>query len=198
MDPAPACRHHPRAAEGSPAHAGMDPPSITSSVQQIVRGLPRPRGDGPFENIKDPLAPTAPPPTRGWTPLRPVLPCAKRRLPRPRGDGPIEIIGHDIYNKAPPPTRGWTLPRRDCHQCRGGSPAHAGMDPNSHRHPLPSRRLPRPRGDGPPFPIGPPALVIGSPAHAGMHPLQGPMSRPGGRSRLPRPRGDGPCGGSTP
>src|SRR4051812_13449834 len=60
------CRARPVvAALGSPAHAGMDPPSSTAPPSRSR--LPRPRGDGPDAIGHLPQALVAPPPTRGWT-----------------------------------------------------------------------------------------------------------------------------------
>ena len=157
---------------GSPAHAGMDPaPTVRSSLP--IR-LPRPRGDGPCMAALPYCRMAAPPPTRGWTPTTPsTMPSTRgspahagmdrdaptsktrrARLPRPRGDGPKSQPKCAPREWAPPPTRGWT-------RCAGagphrgwGSPAHAGMDRDPPGSPTPRRRLPRPRGDGPPIRSG--------------------------------------------
>ena len=85
-----------------------------------------------------------------------------------------------------------------------------GEQDNQYFQPLDSKRLPRPRGDGPSprstairaVSVAPPtrgwslgrtafrAFHRGCPAHAGMVPI--PAFRRGPTSRLPRPRGDGP------
>ena len=213
---------------GSPAHAGMD--RARSRRSGWPSRLPRPRGDGPLalHAVAQPMA--APPPTRGWTHARETCtargigspahagmdPSVKRagrrtpRLPRPRGDGPELTSALKGIGKAPPPTRGWTPAQDHGHANRVGSPAHAGMDPSSRAPPACSRRLPRPRGDGPlaalseeQFDEAPPptrgwTLRIeplerrgdGSPAHAGMDLRDTPKSVV--VERLPRPRGDGP------
>jgi hypothetical protein len=91
---------------GSPAHAGIDPISVSSSTENI--GLPRPRGDRPCAATGATVVGSAPPPTRGSTARR--HPAAHHRpgspahagidppqgmetprcrgLPRPRGDRP--------------------------------------------------------------------------------------------------------------
>ena len=172
-----------------------------------------------------------PPPTRGWS----VWGAASRkrrsgspahagmvpgrggdrgrcgRFPRPRGDGPWRLRATPASRAVPPPTRGWSGVKGPPSSTGSGSPAHAGMV-----RPLPRRRggrggFPRPRGDGPEYPMSndllppvpPPtrgwsghrrgggAHRPGSPAHAGMVP-NGPRRRDGGRG-FPRPRGDGPA-----
>ena len=50
---------------GSPAHAGMDP--IRAQRYHVSQGLPRTRGDGPFERQPTQGLNKAPPHTRGWT-----------------------------------------------------------------------------------------------------------------------------------
>ena len=216
---------------GSPAHAGMDR-EVGHAVVPGVR-LPRTRGDGPEEWAWQGMEGAAPPHTRGWT--QPDVAGPDRRhgspahagmdlsyprdctdvfgLPRTRGDGPNRPRPTLGLAAAPPHTRGWTRWRGLHHGLRGGSPAHAGMDPGA-RGFAPSRPgLPRTRGDGPVsastldetkgapphtrgWTVGP--LLgdrhrTGSPAHAGMDPSR---SRCAGRtSRLPRTRGDGPGSG---
>ena len=111
---------------------------------------------------------------------------------------------------APPHTRGWTLDVRRHQGLRGGSPAHAGMDPSMKRVTGGKQRLPRTRGDGPAagratariFPAPPHTRgwtryrtqlgrgCQGSPAHAGMDPC--PHRCATRFPRLPRTRGDGP------
>ncbi len=213
---------------GSPAHAGMDP-SAGSRPAPGAR-LPRTRGDGPY-TVQGPVAADlAPPHTRGWTHHTGVHRCGRSgspahagmdpwrsssvrrftRLPRTRGDGPRALREARYHVKAPPHTRGWT-PRRRAHPCsEGGSPAHAGMDPDHLVGFRDRSRLPRTRGDGPATVVyadrasaAPPhtrgwtrgagvgeSRVAGSPAHAGMDPSR-PSPRPS-RARLPRTRGDGP------
>ncbi len=155
------------ALEGSPAHAGMDPPQ--QNTQDMISRLPRSRGDGPCAARPSRLSTSAPPLTRGWTPpgarrvpraggspahagmdpRRHVDASREDGLPRSRGDGPLRAALADRSAWAPPLTRGWTP--ATVYHCRpsAGSPAHAGMDPlmrPSHRS---CSGLPRSRGDGP-------------------------------------------------
>ena len=140
-------RFHGGGERGSPAHAGMDPRSTSSSPTS--GRLPRPRGDGPYLSAPGAGTSTAPPPTRGWTlrrcggagglrgspahagmdPRSSFAARAPCRLPRPRGDGPVGSFSSSRRNRAPPPTRGWTHALRAIHRAAAGSPAHAGMDP---------------------------------------------------------------------
>ncbi len=132
------------------------------------------------------------------------------RFPRPRGDGPLLPQVGLHFGEVPPPTRGWS-PRffqKPLHL--PGSPAHAGMVPQTARSYHARRRFPRPRGDGPAywsvsydsgmvppptrgwscFSLTAPPVTTGSPAHAGMVPRR--QSASAVTSRFPRPRGDGP------
>ncbi len=133
------------------------------------RRLPRPRGDGPRYAIGSASRRSAPPPTRGWTPVTGSVPTATAGspahagmdprcfspmtlftgLPRPRGDGPSRLVTSPSITAAPPPTRGWTRADVDGAARLDGSPAHAGMDPSRCRRCRSPRWLPRPRGDGP-------------------------------------------------
>ncbi len=152
---------------GSPAHAGMHPPTIR--FQTPVTRLPRPRGDAPsFDPLVAALT-EAPPPTRGCT-LEFTQPQPERlgspahagmhpssgaphgvddRLPRPRGDAPDIEATLRKARAAPPPTRGCTRAGRCGSIFGGGSPAHAGMHPRRTRSWVASDGLPRPRGDAP-------------------------------------------------
>ncbi len=104
-------------------------------------------------------------------------------------------------------------------KAKGGSPAHAGIDPSCRGRSWSRRRLPRTRGDrpassvtrggrreAPPHTRGSTPLLrerqealAGSPAHAGIDPTT--PSSPGCRARLPRTRGIDPgrasCGSRT-
>ena len=177
----------PRGQHGSPAHAGMDPE--IDRVETDLRGLPRPRGDGPSAECAGGFGDLAPPPTRGWTwstedtyatdtgspahagmdPTRCAPPDLDQWLPRPRGDGPEFEEVQLGWLEAPPPTRGWTRHAASRSFVRRGSPAHAGMDPGE------SEMMDTERG---------------SPAHAGMDPGCSDLDFISGG--LPRPRGDGP------
>ena len=213
---------------GFPAHAGMDP------VWQLTRGqsrrLPRTRGDGPHLRGRWRLIWEASPHTRGWTQLGAQLVALDRGfpahagmdptdvhyvydrggLPRTRGDGPYELTVSLVPLRASPHTRGWTPEPCPTVPDDEGFPAHAGMDPRRSPHSGRCGRLPRTRGDGPPFGPGPEeeepasphtrgwtrpgggiqAPAHGFPAHAGMD----PRASEGHRRRygLPRTRGDGP------
>ena len=192
--------------------------------------LPRTRGDGPAQVWAKSVSARAPPHTRGWTrfepgagflacgspahagmdPYRPQHPVRDLWLPRTRGDGPTALRVVPNFNAAPPHTRGWTPPMEGQQGRRGGSPAHAGMDPVDPLHGVLPNWLPRTRGDGPdhgrvggrrswapPHTRGWTAAMwkafsasTGSPAHAGMDP---PVSgRDFDADWLPRTRGDGP------
>jgi len=132
---------------GSPAHAGMAPPS--ASPTGCTCGFPRPRGDGPTSmGFREAVA-AVPPPTRGWPPSRPsprwpangspahagmapgpTMPTAWwLRFPRPRGDGPLKPSRPSWRGSVPPPTRGWPLLTGLDWAAPAGSPAHAGMAP---------------------------------------------------------------------
>ena len=80
--------------DGSPAHAGMD--RTTSSSSRSRRRLPRPRGDGPRIRKCARSMAGAPPPTRGWTPDRDPL--------EPPVLGSPAHAGMDL-SRAPPPWR---------------------------------------------------------------------------------------------
>ena len=127
---------------------------------------------------------TAPPHTRGWTPLavrsrlsargspahagmdpsaRTTQPT-QRRLPRTRGDGPDPAMTIVVSGMAPPHTRGWTPIFLVFPAIFGGSPAHAGMDPLSMRCRVGNKGLPRTRGDGPAL-IPPICRIYWAPPH---------------------------------
>ena len=132
---------------GSPAHAGMVPPS--DRAPRWRARLPRTRGDGPAPPTGPHRSGWAPPHTRGWSQVGMVQHVAKlgspahagmvpstqgapRRgagLPRTRGDGP----GHGGRSQdqfgAPPHTRGWSHVQIVARGGLVGSPAHAGMVP---------------------------------------------------------------------
>src|SRR5690606_19851046 len=71
------------------------------------------------------------------------------RLPRTRGDGPFLSPENPGTVMAPPHARGWTWPSGRARAECSGSPARAGMDPNSSESRSPKGWLPRTRGDGP-------------------------------------------------
>ena len=157
-------------AEGSPAHAGIDP-STTPCPRQVCR-LPRTRGDRPTVMRCVRVTSTAPPHTRGSTPrvddpardaegspahagIDPTRDAARPiggRLPRTRGDRPSVSSVNTANGMAPPHTRGSTLTSGTPRPHDDGSPAHAGIDPRSARGASANRRLPRTRGDRPSAP----------------------------------------------
>ena len=152
---------------GFPAHAGMDPRMARGSV--AAPGLPRTRGDGPWQGSAPVTHPQASPHTRGWTPggrrcaregagfpahagMDPSLERSAATcwwLPRTRGDGPLARPVRQLVDLASPHTRGWTLSPLARLGVVRGFPAHAGMDPGTVARAGRSRRLPRTRGDGP-------------------------------------------------
>ena len=161
----------PLARTGFPAHAGMDPGP--TAYHGPRRGLPRTRGDGPPSTAEAQTDGKASPHTRGWTrgeqpmiactrgfpahagmdPPRPGARAVPPRLPRTRGDGPASRFTWARITTASPHTRGWT--RRHCggRERNRGFPAHAGMDPTKAYARPATRRLPRTRGDGPPYDV---------------------------------------------
>ena len=134
---------------GSPAHAGMAPRN-TSWPSLPVR-FPRPRGDGPYDDISLAGIQTVPPPTRGWPLCKHVgarsiggspahagmAPNATPNdldyegFPRPRGDGPCIVALNMATRLVPPPTRGWPRDDEIAAAVFRGSPAHAGMAPRA-------------------------------------------------------------------
>ncbi len=154
---------------GSPAHAGIDPPSGGG----VVDGgrLPRTRGDRPAflrKGVDDGLAP---PHTRGSTadplllapvpvgspahagidPRRPRQCHLAERLPRTRGDRPLSRNWWATHPAAPPHTRGSTRVSHWSAPLDPGSPAHAGIDPGRTHCVSRPYGLPRTRGDRPPL-----------------------------------------------
>ena len=109
------------------------------------------------------------PRTRGWTAIRGIVLLSRlvfpahagmdrskmgklsfsRRVPRARGDGPLIFPAASSWFKCSPRTRGWTGPDGLHADRQVVFPAHAGMDRCCSCRPLPSRRVPRARGDGP-------------------------------------------------
>ncbi len=124
------------------------------------------------------------------------------------------LMWHNAYplqkQGAPPRTRGSTVWARYLVDGAAGSPAHAGIDPQTPYGRASRCRLPRARGDRPdyeatlestqvapprtrgstPMATRAPSTAAGSPAHAGIDP-EAPPENPGG-TRLPRARGDRP------
>ncbi len=152
---------------GAPAHAGMALCRVGDG--DLPWWCPRPRGDGPMEDMDEGMARSVPPPTRGWPSLM-ALCCAHsagapahagmarlptdpdtrcRWCPRPRGDGPTTPPHRTHHGSVPPPTRGWPFRRRRQLHHPAGAPAHAGMALLRPLDPGGVPRCPRPRGDGP-------------------------------------------------
>ena len=122
-------RRHLSGGRGFPAHAGMDRWRTTSGTWRSW--FPRPRGDGPPEDVPGRSSAGVSPPTRGWTAphgrswderigfpahagmdLRGTTkPTSRIRFPRPRGDGPISFCSMTSACMVSPPTRGWTPSR---------------------------------------------------------------------------------------
>ena len=145
----------------------MDPPAPRRAV--VGAGLPRTRGDGPYQDQPRQVRQVASPHTRGWTrrsgrrlrcgggfpahagmdPSRIADRNVRKRLPRTRGDGPRVQQSVGAALPASPHTRGWTRHRVVLSLPLAGFPAHAGMDPQRTRTGSGRSRLPRTRGDGP-------------------------------------------------
>ena len=155
------------ALDGSPAHAGIAPPSCARPAAS--RRLPRARGDRPQVLPRAQRRGEAPPRTRGsprdglgkrhpvaGSPAHAgIAPGRARprapgpRLPRARGDRPSTPYSSRPRKLAPPRTRGSPRHLPPVRHADAGSPAHAGIAP---RRPGRSRRrarLPRARGDRP-------------------------------------------------
>ena len=115
-------------AKGFPAHAGMDPFEPASGFS--VAGLPRTRGDGPWDFSRCLRSYVASPHTRGWTRIEKRAVRPADGFPAPRGDGPYGFVRRRATGLASPHTRGWTRGRRGIPVASDGFPAHAGMDLN--------------------------------------------------------------------
>ncbi len=151
----------------SPAHAGMD--LIWDRVFLICRGLPRARGDGPYQHIFQADRWQSPPRTRGWThhltpgeqksrvspahagmdPEMAAVGDGSGCLPRARGDGPATFSLMASIVLSPPRTRGWTQYFAAFRASHKVSPAHAGMDLIVKKETDRGISLPRARGYGP-------------------------------------------------
>ncbi len=217
-----------RPARGSPADAGIDP--STCVARGCGRWLPRRRGDRPFSASALACEAMAPPQTRGSThriehgdadqigspadagidPPRQAASCRHRWLPRRRGDRPQAGQAGQAHRPAPPQTRGSTRLSAPPTPSPRGSPADAGIDPDSHLRTGGGEWLPRRRGDrprrgkltfagfgAPPQTRGstlnkpsPSVIDMGSPADAGIDPFHY-IGAPD-KSWLPRRRGDRP------
>ena len=151
-----------------PARAGMD---RTRAYETTTRPcVPRPRGDGPLDELNPMTKRSCSPPARGWTEdlspihrVRVVFPARAgmdrsgpernhrpRGVPRPRGDGPASASVPPCSARCSPPARGWTGRLAvNQHWCRV-FPARAGMDRGGAAFESATMGVPRPRGDGPP------------------------------------------------
>ena len=150
-----------------PARAGMARPSQPSS--RGIRGVPRPRGDGPAAALPRRTCRLRSPPARGWPGDDLARPCdvaafparagmARRRsartgraarVPRPRGDGPSAVKLAAVSAARSPPARGWPAPARGAPGLVAAFPARAGMARPTKTVSVSSPGVPRPRGDGP-------------------------------------------------
>ncbi len=152
---------------GFPAHAGIDRSDPSASGDR--NGLPRARGDRPYDLGGASAVRQASPRTRGSThPRRPrhqrlqgfpahagidpvptSTPPAMSRLPRARGDRPELDRRWQLGWGASPRTRGSTRTSWTLACLMLGFPAHAGIDLPRPRAPGPHEGLPRARGDRP-------------------------------------------------
>ena len=150
-----------------PARAGMD--RTEGACVLHIRGVPRPRGDGPQRCHQKAIEAKCSPPARGWTdqdsliadncrvfPARAGMDrtggVGLRRaggVPRPRGDGPLPRFPGLSGAPCSPPARGWTESRHRAAPDRRVFPARAGMDRRWCRTGGRTGSVPRPRGDGP-------------------------------------------------
>ena len=201
-------------AAGFPARAGMD--LFGRWCSQPYPGIPRTRGDGPWDSLVNAHLQPDSPHARGWTgplarsveivtgfPARagmdPILlidRLGRVGIPRTRGDGPLLTLCLPLWYQDSPHARGWT--RRGTHDDGHGRgfPARAGMDPRrAHCWRRPSW-IPRTRGDGPAKPSSASERLEDSPHARGWTPSRSPR-RPGcrgfparaGMDRWRRPRG---------
>ncbi len=150
-----------------PAHAGIDRRAMPSGYWRS--GLPRTRGDRPYNSLRKGALDESSPHTRGSTspeigPHSPVivfpahagidLTCLprrplSRRLPRTRGDRPQREMLAQKLEKSSPHTRGSTFaPAQHSGNLRV-FPAHAGIDPFTRASAVVICCLPRTRGDRP-------------------------------------------------
>ncbi len=203
-----------RAVDGSPAQAGMDPPTMRSSSR--CSRLPRAGGDGPPAPTPSGPSPAAPPRRRGWTPGRCLAddqrrgspaqagmdpstsasPARRGWLPRAGGDGPAWADRHAAEAVAPPRRRGWTPaggggPRRS-----RGSPAQAGMDPPTTSPSLRAMRLPRAGGDGPALPTADRHVWRAPPRRRGW--TRAESAKRDAATGSPAQAGMDPCGATCP
>ncbi len=193
---------------GCPACAGIDP--RVGADRLADRGLPRMRGDRPFENDLGEDLHEGCPACAGIDPSACSSSRGSRRLPRMRGDRPGGDRLAERAEWAAPHARGSTHHELDPVSYKRGCPACAGIDPGT-RCPGPSRSgLPRMRGDrpAPAYPLASVSTAAphargstldgtdgaihrhGCPACAGIDPSA--FAAKTLRARLPRMRGDRP------
>ena len=152
---------------GSPAPAGMVPDPL--GFCGLRYGFPRTRGDGPVLAVVTEPFVVVPPHPRGWSlaerlglhqatgspapagmvRIMPAHAAAPMRFPRTRGDGPQRDTGRTDAFEVPPHPRGWSPGRWASSLTGRGSPAPAGMVPNTSWNDDGTDRFPRTRGDGP-------------------------------------------------
>ena len=144
---------------GFPVHAGIDPGR--PARDRAHDGLPRARGDRPYDHPFEPGPGWASPCTRGSTRCTPprfrlrigfpvhagIDPPSPRPgspppwLPRARGDRPAPPPRAAATLPASPCTRGSTRSASTCSFRLAGFPVHAGIDPQSRRHSSGGARL---------------------------------------------------------
>ena len=149
--PTRGCSHHnvgSRAAESvGPAHAGVLPPTPTSST--LSTGRPRPRGGAPLVLSRQSVVGSSAPPTRGCS-----LRGARRRHRRPVGPAhaggappcPWRLL---VHSQSAPPTRGCSVVPRIGGEVLAVGPAHAGVLPPTTPTASSGPSRPRPRGGAP-------------------------------------------------
>ncbi len=153
----------------SPAYAGID---LSLGLKNgIILRLPRIRGDRPQTCHENNIPNPPPPHTRGSTILGKIPSYFLRAspayagidlgltithvflacLPRIRGDRPFYGLTSPNDSVPPPHTRGSTLVMDVQTGGEAASPAYAGIDPIGKNRLKKNTRLPRIRGDRPPF-----------------------------------------------
>ena len=177
------------AGDGFPALAGMDPTAWLTSTPRYR--LPRARGDGPKNRVREYQKSRASPRSRGWTrraapsasgvrgfpalagmdPLVVLIVLVRRGLPRARGDGPVALGGAVRAAWASPRSRGWTVAGVRRGVFAAGFPALAGMDPGLSSSIVEILGLPRARGDGPSGCWGTASASAASPRSRGWTPV---------------------------
>ena len=193
--------------------------------------IPHPRGDGPVRPYGPTQAQMYSPPAWGWSagqwrgrvcehvfPTRVGMvrvlvegPIHLRRIPHPRGDGPSRACGRSCPWAYSPPAWGWSARQKRDLQHSQVFPTRVGMVRIIVGDTALWRRIPHPRGDGPPARYSNGSATAYSPPAWGWSGPQRPRRRDVpvfptrvGMVRLPRmiwkgcwgiphPRGDGPA-----